>query len=54
VLPAKGGGFWIRAYSNPQYFLERRGLIEKQERDVPGTWYRLTETGRAAIEKAAR
>lgn len=49
VFPAKGGGIIIRAYQGPEYFLKLRGLIEPIERNVPGHWYRLTETGRAAL-----
>ena len=49
VFAAKHGGIVIRAYSHPEFFLKARGLIEKQERNIPGYWYRLTAAGRAAL-----
>ena len=38
-------GLVIEAYQGPDYFLERRGLIERVESNAPGAWYRLTEDG---------
>jgi hypothetical protein len=46
VLDAKGGGIVIRACANPEFFMARRGLIERQKLDRPGAWYRLTDSGR--------
>lgn len=45
VFAAKHGGVVIRAYQSPQWFLKQRKLIEVVERDVPGTWYKLTDKG---------
>jgi hypothetical protein len=50
ICRAKDGGVVIRAYSNPQWFLVQRGLIEPKERDVPGQWYQITPKGRAAVQ----
>lgn len=49
VLDAKHGGIIIRAYQNPEFFLARRGLIQKYQRDVPGYWYAITDAGKEAI-----
>ncbi len=51
VMPAKAGGIIIRAYASPEYFLVNRGLLERVDRGTPGTWYRLTEKGKAHAPK---
>lgn len=53
VFGAKHGGIIIRAYSYPAFFLERRGMIEQQERNVPGVWFRVTAKGRAALKASS-
>jgi hypothetical protein len=54
VIPAKHGGIVIRCYGLPAYFLHHhRKLIEPTERNVPGVWYRMTDTGRAALAKVS-
>jgi len=54
VIPAKHGGIIVRAYGNPAYFLNAHRLIEQQKRNVPGTWFRLTEAGRSAVRRELR
>lgn len=52
VFEAKHGGNIIRAYQLPQWFLNNRKLIEIVKRDVPGTWYQITEAGRKCLSPA--
>lgn len=52
VASARYGGRVIRAYGLPEWFLQNRNFIERVERNVPGSWFRITEAGRAAIAKA--
>lgn len=54
ISQALYGGIVIRAYQHPQWFLKNRRLIEKQDRDVQGTWYRLTDAGRAALQRLGK
>jgi hypothetical protein len=49
VFDSRYGGVVIRAYGNPAYFLEHRGLIDSQKRSAPGRWYRITRAGVALI-----
>lgn len=49
IFEGKHGGVIIRAYGTPEWFLKSRGLIEQSPRNVPGSWFRLTEQGRVAI-----
>jgi hypothetical protein len=48
LIPAEHGGIIVRAYGLPEWFLKARGLIERQDRNVPGIWFRITDKGRAA------
>ncbi len=47
-------GFTITAYQDPELFLERRGLIERVERNASGRWYKLTASGHAAACRVSR
>lgn len=54
VWQHREGGIVIRAYGIPEWFLHSRKLIEPVDRNILGAWFRLTDTGRAAVEKAGR
>lgn len=54
LIPAKHGGIIVRAYGLPELFLKSRGLIDRCERNVPGTWFRITDKGRAALSAGVR
>ncbi len=41
----------IRAYQDPELFLERRGLIVKVPMNAPGTFYRLSDAGNAVARR---
>jgi hypothetical protein len=47
----KDGGVYIKAYMEPEIFLERRGFIAVAPSNRPGRWYALTEAGRVRAAK---